>query len=119
MNDRMYRELREAIQIEYEEKLEALDKLKGLMGGGSPKDAPGVDLAPRKRKPIGDMSEEERKAAKRAYMKAYMAKRKANAGIPLRKAKKHANGDEKGLPLGKFKKYLVPGPAAAGGTGEE
>lgn len=115
MNDRMYDQLKEAIQIEYEENLDALEKLRGLLGRRSPNGAPAVALASRKPKAHSEMSEEERKEQKRAYMRAWYAKKH---GKPM-KAPRNNDVDGKGLSPAKFKKFLVKGPAAAGGTGED
>lgn len=107
VNQHEYDRIKEAIQIEYEEKLEALEKLKGILvdGGFNP-----PAISPRiKRGSLSGISDEEKKARQRAYQKARYARIKLQGTGGKR-------GDEKGLPPGKFKKFLVPGPASAGGT---
>lgn len=60
---------------------------------------------PQRRARQVDLTDEERKAKKKAYMKAYWERKR--------------NTDGKGISAGKFKKFLVKGPISQGGNGEE
>jgi hypothetical protein len=74
-------------------------------GGGIPAGRQQRDGAIRPR-----LTVDEKKARKRAYMKAYLAKRAAKLG---------RDDSGKGIPASKFKKFLVKGPISQGGTGED
>ena|SRR5688572_2025518 len=111
-----YETLREKVVQRYQEDLAALDRIWTLFRGYEPppSPAPGPPAPRAGRKRRGKLSEEEKIARNRAYSAAWRARQKM---------KKHGAGrngaEEKGLKQKDFRKFLVPGPTGAGGSGDK